>query len=36
MGLKTELSAYDKYVAKCKKDKVKPMDLLDFTIAYEG
>ena len=36
MGIKTEISAYDKYVAKCKKNKVKPMDLIDFIMAYES
>lgn len=36
MGVKTEISAYDKYVKKCKKQNVKPMDLVDFIIAVES
>ena len=36
MGVKTEVSMYDKYVAKCKKEKVKPMDFIEFIIAVES
>jgi len=36
MGVKTHISNYDKYVAKCKKKKEKPMDLIDFIIEQES
>ena len=36
MGVKTEMVIYEKYVAKCKKKGVKPMDLIDFIIMVEG
>ena len=32
MGIKTIDSLYKKYVAKCKKDNVKPLDYIDFII----
>lgn len=35
MGIKTEISQYDKYVIKCKKNGIKPMDLIDFIISIE-
>lgn len=36
MGVKSEISAYDRYVKACKKNKVKPMDIIDFIIAVES
>lgn len=36
MGVKTEISAYDKYVRNCKKKKIKPIDIIDFIIKTEG
>ena len=36
MGVRTQITAYDKYVKKCKKDKIKPMDLIDFIIDKES
>jgi len=36
MGTRTHISNYDKYVAKCKKDKKKPMDIIDFIISEES
>ena len=36
MGTRTHISNYDKYVAKCKKDKKKPRDIIDFIISEES
>jgi len=36
MGTRTHISNYDKYVAKCKRDKIKPMDIIDFIINEES
>jgi len=36
MGARTNISDYDKYVAKCKKKKEKPMDIIDFIISEES
>jgi len=36
MGVKTHSTNYDKYVNKCKKSKVKPMDFVDFIIEEES
>ena len=36
MGVRTQITAYDKYVEKCKKDKIKPMDLIDFIMYQES
>jgi len=36
MGVKTLSKMYDTYVKKCKKDKVKHMDFIDFIMEMEG
>jgi len=36
MGVKTEVAMYNKYVAKCKKAKIKPIDFIEFIITIEG
>ena len=36
MGARTHVSNYSKYVIKCKKQKVKPMDLIDFIMEVES
>jgi len=36
MGARAHISNYDKYVAKCKKKKEKPMDIIDFIISEES
>ncbi len=34
MGVKTADSLYKKYLKICKRDKIKPLDFIDFIIEY--
>ena len=36
MGVKTHMIAYDKYVKKCKQNKIKPISLIDFILKQES
>ena len=36
MGIKTIDALYKKYLAKCKKEKRKPLDYIDFIIEMES
>lgn len=36
MGVKTQSAQYNKYVKKCKAQKIKPMDFIDFIIKMES
>ena len=35
MGVRTHIPNYNKYVKKCKRNKEKPMDIIDFIMMEE-